>query len=1677
MAVVDGKTIPIESITGLAKSKEIAAPATGESSQKTGNEVENAENANNEIQQNDNEKIPFLQQIPTDEKGVYLFEAAPVETAIGALKEVYDNETDLRAVVEKRIDKIKRDLEKVQSPKPTGDIQKDIASKQKAKEQARVLQSNLDYWNGVLAAIQPTKESITRQLTGEAEDGENSGKIQEKDGEQAYRQPLSQQQTETLIAQMEANAETAPVLELTPENWYAEFGEDGMVETPVGQVKMGENQLAKLILNKRTDQFGMIKPTLTNPDVVVEVKDDAENVDRNSKYLFIKTFTDKSGEKYTHFESVTVNKEGKEVVVSNHMESSKRVEKFIRNGNLLWNRFVGDSNSSVENQSDTSSATQEQNDSNRGAKPQSSNAVSVDKDTENSAPVQEGAKEIAGQETSSKSLSPTQLQEVKTRSAEYSQQKASSLLSESEYLEDGINKYLAENNLTREEFDELDDSIDIENGILDNYSSYIKSFIDSGKIQSIFDNAKLGDKIKIRKNIETAGFNVSDVLDLEKEKRDNKEARAKKRAQEFEKTKKILGLDVTGKPDGDESVSFQRTGDKGQLPVRSTSRRFFDRVVKRLQEFINAPVILDKEAMNAAYGGDFRAFAEQQNKMVELERVNARFNEELDGVKNGTHKGILSLGQPLDILQAAGINSEGIELAPEVLEKKLKDHDLTTDDLQNLAQAIQTPIMVYQWGTKAKSTIIVTELTTKDGRKITVALRAENKGHKLEVNEVASIHGKAAERFLSEMENAKEGGLQEALKYVDKEKALDWLGLSTLSTSQGLNPTAKVIQEFENPNIAEENSVRMMLAWHGTGADFTRFDKRFILTGEGAMNYGAGFYFTDKRSIAEYYAKLKGRLTSDLVIPSDFFETLSESERQYIDTHKSEIIYDGNYIDVAETIQTLKATNPAIANKLEDFASPFLNQLLKVKIHGDKTIDELNFMRWDKKLTQEHLKILEKALDKFKKNNEFNLPETAIIENIAINSNGNTYTGERVYENLSKELGSDMAASEFLLAAGIDGIQYPTNFQSDQSDKGSYNYVVFDENAIEIDEKIRLMSTSKGEIYGFTKDGKIYIDPNLVNVNTPIHEFGHLLNSAVMKASPEQWKKIVDLCSQTPLWNEIQKNPVYANQFRNQAKKDGISYEDAVADEVFSTLLGYRGENNIDALMRQAGGDMTVFARIVNAINNFWEWIKGNVLGINRRFNSMEGRFDTSTIAELDAIADATLKKMFSGKPIGNEELRAEIARAESETDTNPTEAQKKAGNYRKGHVRIQGFDISIEQPKGSVRRGVDENGKAWETKMHNTYGYFGKTESRDGDHIDVFLGDNPLSEKVFVVDQINPETGKFDEHKVMFGFDDIESARKAYFSNYEKGWKGLGNITETNVETFRKWSVDTDGRRIKPFAEYKDIRDINDRKAGEEQARGVEEFLNNTAEGKKFIESATPERIKTLEATGELITTSEVKDENGVPFVAVNGNIDLGIITYETGLTPAPIRLSEGKIYEDGGSYGLAHISDERKQQIFNAGYNSVEEFVAEVARNYNQIHEGNTRGEKDTYLIEVTDKHNNTLFVELSNDGSYWNVNSAGVLKTKYSAKKKLIWSLPAVGNSTNADAVGVNRGTTKGATTTSGNSPQIEDKGITKNVYFQIQQDFSQSISQSFSSAKTSLRQVASAIKKITWEKGST
>ena len=313
-----------------------------------------------------------------------------------------------------------------------------------------------------------------------------------------------------------------------------------------------------------------------------------------------------------------------------------------------------------------------------------------------------------------------------------------------------------------------------------------------------------------------------------------------------------------------------------------------------------------------------------------------------------------------------------------------------------------------------------------------------------------------------------------------------------------------------------------------------------------------------------------------------------------------------------------------------------------------------------------------------------------------------------------------------------------------------------------------------------------------------------------------------------------------------QIKKEGFA---SVEDFVSYVAKNY-DENNIKVGKRRTGGSITYLLQVTGKHDNtlFIELSRdGSYWNVNSAGVFRKGYSDKKeTVAKTEpqqpsnAISERALQSADqsngilpaspNGKPTvstskvsessetkqekAEKSISAKVKEASADVNTEPTEAQKEAGNYKKGHVQVGAFDITIEQPEGSIRRGTDADGKQWESKMHNTYGYFRGTEGVDGDHIDVFLSndmDGWNGAQVYVVDQYNPD-GTFDEHKVMLGFNDASDAKNNYLANYEKGWENGRRIdvSAVNLEDFEKW-IASSHRKTKPFSEYKSVKPADD--------------------------------------------------------------------------------------------------------------------------------------------------------------------------------------------------------------------------------------------------------------------------
>ena len=376
-----------------------------------------------------------------------------------------------------------------------------------------------------------------------------------------------------------------------------------------------------------------------------------------------------------------------------------------------------------------------------------------------------------------------------------------------------------------------------------------------------------------------------------------------------------------------------------------------------------------------------------------------------------------------------------------------------------------------------------------------------------------------------------------------------------------------------------------------------------------------------------------------------------------------------------------------------------------------------------------------------------------------------------------------------------------------------------------------------------------------------------------------------------------------------QIKKEGFA---SVEDFVSYVAKNY-DENNIKVGKRRTGGSITYLLQVTGKHDNtlFIELSRdGSYWNVNSAGVFRKGYSDKKeTVAKTEpqqpsnAISERALQSADqsngilpaspNGKPTvstskvsessetkqekAEKSISAKVKEASADVNTEPIEAQKEADNYKKEHVQVGAFDITIEQPEGSIRRGTDADGKQWESKMHNTYGYIRGTEGVDGDHIDVFLSNDIdvwNGRKVYVVDQYNPD-GTFDEHKVMLGFNDMDEAKGDYLANYEKGWENGRRIdvSAVNLEDFEKW-IASSHRKTKPFSEYKSVKPAGDReifkghkvensgKDIEAQIKHLEEIKDYPGADKKIVQSEI-DRLKAEKEAKAKSKSEEVKSKS----------------------------------------------------------------------------------------------------------------------------------------------------------------------------------------------------------------------
>ena len=332
---------------------------------------------------------------------------------------------------------------------------------------------------------------------------------------------------------------------------------------------------------------------------------------------------------------------------------------------------------------------------------------------------------------------------------------------------------------------------DAEAEALETMKAMLKSVLTNGnRVRSLFG------KTKTRAEIYDGIDNAQDILDLESAVR-----------KDFFTAERINFLVYRKAVDNGFDI---RTYSYDMLSIFSNLVK--DKADKKLSD-AGLPYKYDyeKRELELTENSDFEISesSSEKNEKDELSKNGERFNLELDAFKNKTHKGLLHLGKPLGILKASGINAEEMTISPSVLYGHLKKHSLTTDDLKGLAQSIQSPILVYKHGEHSPNIVVVTELDVKGG-KLSASFELDNNGNIVKVSNISSIHSKEANKELLRLFKMGEKDFGKALRWVEKEKVLDWLAPSSYEPSgmqaeEAPFDIANVIRSFENPKVSDEN--------------------------------------------------------------------------------------------------------------------------------------------------------------------------------------------------------------------------------------------------------------------------------------------------------------------------------------------------------------------------------------------------------------------------------------------------------------------------------------------------------------------------------------------------------------------------------------------------------------------------------------------------------------------------------------------------------------------------------------------------------------------------------------------------------------------------------------------------------------------------------------------------------
>ena len=1143
---------------------------------------------------------------------------------------------------------------------------------------------------------------------------------------------LTRAEALAIIASMEERAKAAPELELTIENWDAEFGEDGRVDTPLGEVKMGENQFTKLMRQGRNGKLGMIRPTLENPDIIVEDSSEAKDGDateRASSYVYVKTFIKPDGSRYYYFTSVTVSKDGHEVVVSNQEKRRNVLTNLLLKGKLVWKHADDVSTASdvadglYSSQGNMSDPATEGTDA-----PQTNN--SVHKHTDKSPVAQTVGEKVAAAEAET-ATDPTEGQkeagnyrkghvrigqfditvenpkgsvrrgvDASGKAWEQTMQNTYGYIRGTEGVDgdhidvfltddidgwDGRRVYVVDQYNEDGTFDEHKVMLGFndEAAAWDAYlSNYEKGWEEKRKL--VMSSANLED---FGKWIGSSRRKTKPFAEYKGVKKDSRDA---------------AGSVSTGASQG--LAEEAHAAFAGMVSASSHDVEIVDGGVSETDDTLYAPIAVDgrrthlslyqtepthssgEPVVGVSYWRDGMTYdeaselADAYNGYVgrvvcrdgsdelavlfgDIDEA-VRFEEWLSGGEAAGGRDAASEEAALrdalvERLRGAGIEViEDAEAGQRVLDEANGRGERVRLQamLEGLRKAADFIVAALSGRTKQRRTRI--EIPERANRLAEEAIGHPIKSHSINANELVHIkkrhgengtandadsiplrdkdialmpyimaaptrvvkgsmaaNGTESVRYEKDLGNGvvivveREGrfdveDMENITMWAQKKPATDVTVAqrASHSTSETIviseADAAKIRQDAEAA-IAEDVKIREHRVYHGSGADFERFDHSHMGEGEGAQAYGWGTYVTEVEGIGRTYAvsasgnlflsgfgdfylkKLREAISEGRSFEKERNKLLEWHSELYKDSEKDPDAYS-NFRHDYEMLSSLQQSDMPHSN------------LYTVEIPDD-TGD--NYLAWEKPIpdTIDREKLWNFMLGAVLSNGEHDETEREMLSGDIRDSIEDAKTGKGLYKAIELYIG-DREASSLLHDMGFTGISYPAdNLRGGRAD-GARNYVIFNEDDLQIVDHVRFFRTGTGEAYGFTVGGRVYIDPRVATAETPLHEYAHLWATALREGNAEEWRNVVELMRGTPVWEEVKK--LYPE----------LETDDEIADEVLATYSGRRGAERLrDEVRRIADGDGSVLdkaeaisalERLREALSRFWRAV-AEMLGIH----------------------------------------------------------------------------------------------------------------------------------------------------------------------------------------------------------------------------------------------------------------------------------------------------------------------------------------------------------------------------------------------------------------------------------------------------------------------------------------------